>query len=420
MNVLHVIAGSLEGGAAKGARSLHEALLKIGFQSRILTNADNSKSLRQVETTKKGATGAVKTKLLSFADRAPKFIYLHRTQLPFSTGLAGFDLRKFDSFESANIIHLHWINSGFVSMRYLTKLGKPIVWTLRDMWPITGGCHYALKCERYKSQCGKCPQLRSERENDISRVIFNNKKKHFPPSMEIVATSDWIKQCASESALMKNHKISTVHNGIDTSRFFPIKKSAAKRQLHIPENSKVLLFGAQYIDDQYKGFEFFLKTIPKLSCTNIFILLFGKFIHYDPNQIACPYLCVGFVDTEDQMRLLYSAADVFVAPAMAEAFGKTTAEAQACGTPVVCFDAFGQKDIVDHMHSGYRAKTFDIDDLAYGIDWVVEDETRHKMLCEESRKRAVEKFDISVTSQKYLQVYESVLQRAAQKDSPPL
>ena len=410
MRVLHVIAGTLDGGAAKGAISLHEAMLKEKVQSRILTNADNSQGLKQVETTRKGALGNIKTKMFSFADRAPKFIYPLKKQLIFSTGLSGFDLRKFDSFKSADIIHLHWVNSGFVSMKYLPKFGKPIVWTLRDMWPMTGGCHYSLKCQRYKSQCGKCPQLKSNRANDISRIIFNNKKEHFPSNMEIVATSNWIKQCASESSLMRHHKISTIHNGIHTNQFFSMQKPNAKRQLRIPENAKVLLFGAQYIDEQYKGFEFFLKAIPKLQCSNIFILLFGRFIHLKQKQFNFPHQHFGFVDTVHRLRLLYSAADVYVAPSIAEAFGKTTVEAQACGTPVVCFDDFGQKDIVAHMRSGYRAKVMDIDDLSFGIDWVIGNKIRHKILCEEARKRAVKKFDISLTTQKYLKVYESLCQ----------
>ena len=180
MKVLQVIAGALEGGAGMGARLLHEALLKNKVQSKILTNAVNSQDFKQVESTRNGAFGTFKTRVLNYADRVPKYIYPYRTQLAFSAGLSGFDLRKFDSFKSADIVHLHWVNSGFVSMKYLTSLGKPIVWTLRDMWPITGGCHYSLNCERYKNQCGKCPQLKSTRENDITRIVFNHKKKTFP------------------------------------------------------------------------------------------------------------------------------------------------------------------------------------------------------------------------------------------------
>jgi glycosyltransferase involved in cell wall biosynthesis len=408
MKVLHIIAGSLDGGAAKGAMLLHKALLKKGVMSQVLTNAEVPETSKEIETTRKGPLGTFKSRLFRVIDQAPKLIYRSKNQDIFSTGLVGFDLWKFESFKSADIIHLHWINTGLVSMRHLPKFGKPTIWTLRDMWPMTGGCHYALECEHYQSQCGRCPQLESNLDCDLSRLVFNNKKKYFPPTMELVATSNWISQCASQSALLRGHKISTIHNGIDTNQFSPVPKAHAKAELGIPESTKVLLFGAQYIDDKYKGFDLLLRAVPRLQCPNILILLFGRFTHSEPGKMDFPHKCVGFVRAVDQLRLLYAAADVYAAPSIAEAFGKTTVEAQACGTPVVCFDDYGQKDIVEHMRSGYRAKKLDIADLAFGIDWVIENEDRHKTLCLEARARAVEIFDISVIADKYFEVYKSV------------
>jgi glycosyltransferase involved in cell wall biosynthesis len=110
------------------------------------------------------------------------------------------------------------------------------------------------------------------------------------------------------------------------------------------------------------------------------------------------------------LRQAYSAADVFVAPSRAEAFGKTLAEAMSCGTPVVCFDATGPRDIVEHKRDGYKAVPFEPSDLARGIRWVLgQTPEAYTQLCRHARERAQRCFDSRVVAQQYAIVYRDLL-----------
>jgi len=119
------------------------------------------------------------------------------------------------------------------------------------------------------------------------------------------------------------------------------------------------------------------------------------------------YKNFGFLYDLVSLRLLYSGADVFVAPSIMDAFGKTIAESMACGTPVVCFDVTGPKDIVTHKIDGYLAKPFDTDDLANGIEWIINNEDYDK-LCRNAREKVLREFDSKVVARKYIKLYEEV------------
>ena len=171
MKILHIVAGNLNGGAARGAYWLHQALVELGVDSRILTNSVariTDERIYYTTSTKKG-------KLLSWIraqiDSDIQLIYPKRKRVIFSTGLVGFDFTKTNLYKESDVIHLHWINAGFVNIKHLSIINKPIVWTLRDMWPMTGGCHYTTGagCENFKFGCGNCKQLGSNIKYDLSR-----------------------------------------------------------------------------------------------------------------------------------------------------------------------------------------------------------------------------------------------------------
>ena len=122
----------------------------------------------------------------------PMLFYKNRKKIIFSTGFVGFNFTKTKEYKEADIIHLHWINGGFVSVKDLSKIDKPIVWTMRDMWPFTGGCHYSLECDKYKIGCGNCPQLNSNKSFDLTKYVLNRKKKYLLKSMKIVGISHWL------------------------------------------------------------------------------------------------------------------------------------------------------------------------------------------------------------------------------------
>ena len=393
MKILHLVAGELCGGAARGAYWLHRGLRNIGVESKVLTNSFDTLGDSEVSTVANSKTNKIKTKIYSQLERVPAWCYRKRKNSIFSTGFWGKAFFKNDLIKWADIVHLHWINAGFVDIKYLQRINKPIVWTLRDMWPMTGGCHIAaaLNCDRYELGCGKCPQLGSTCSYDLSRIIALRKKKYFPEKMKIIGISSWLSECARKSWLFHNFDVRTISNNVDCAQFFPIDKKTARNILGITQDSKIILAGATCLGAFYKGFDKLLESLDVLSIKNIHLIFFGNLSKDTIKKINYHYTDLGFLHDTVSLRLGYSAADVFVAPSLMDAFGKTLAESMACATPVVCFDATGPMDIVDHKVNGYRAQPFEHEDLARGIEWILENDgggtwNFQKMLERKSRK----------------------------------
>jgi len=191
MKILHIVGGNLNGGAARGAYWLHSGLKNIGVESKVLTNSFDTLRDSDVETIAISKINKVKIKIYSNFERVVTWGYRNRKDIVFSTGFWGKTFFKSDLIKWADIIHLHWINSGFINIKYIHRINKPVVWTMRDMWPMTGGCHVAeaLNCSRYESGCGKCPQLESRHSYDLSKIILLRKKKYLPENMIIVGIS---------------------------------------------------------------------------------------------------------------------------------------------------------------------------------------------------------------------------------------
>lgn len=407
INVLHIIAGDLNGGAARGAYWLHLGLKRLGVDSKILTNSKTTLGDENVITILKDKKSKLKNLMRAQLDTFPALFYRKRKKVIFSIGFVGFDFTKTNVYKEADIIHLHWINNGFVNIKHLAKIKKPIIWTIRDMWPFTGGCHYSLGCDRYKEGCGNCPQLHSNKSFDLSKWVLNRKKKYLPKSMKIVGISHWLVNEAKKSDLFKNFDVRTIYNNVDAREFFPVGKETAREILKINTNKKVILAGAQKLTDFYKGFDKFLEAIEKLDRDKYFLAFFGNLDKSIVDGLGFEYKNFGFLYDLVSLRLLYSGADVFVAPSIMDAFGKTIAESMACGTPVVCFDATGPKDIVTHKIDGYLAKPFDTDDLANGIEWIINNEDYDK-LCRNAREKVLREFNSMVVARKYIKLYEEV------------
>jgi glycosyltransferase involved in cell wall biosynthesis len=407
IKILHVVAGDLSGGAARGAYWLHKGLLEYGIESRMIVQNYNGND-PTIEGIAKTDIGKGLKLLRSQIDIIPTKFYRSREKFIFSTGITGFDIRKSDFYQWANIIHFHWINAGMININLLNKIDKPIVWTMRDMWPMTGGCHYAMECKGYEKGCGRCPQLKSQNKNDLSRYILKRKERCYPDNLNLVAVSNWLSECAKHSYLLNGFKIETVPNAVDTKEFFPIDPDVARDVLGLPKDKKIVLAGATNIHSRYKGFSKFQEAIEYLNDEYLF-LFFGIANTEKLDDLGINYKSLGFLKDSISLRLAYSAADVFVAPSVQEAFGKTLIESMACGTPVVAFDATGPKDIVEHKITGYLATPFDALDLANGINWILEDDENQQYLSLCACKNVENHFTIELMAMKYLEVYNHIL-----------
>lgn len=408
MKVLHIVAGDLSGGAARGAYWLHGGLRELGVDSKVFTNSKSTLGDESVVTTTKSKKDKAFNMIRGQLDNLLLLLYTKRKRIIFSTGVFGIDFTKTKEYEEADIIHLHWINAGFVNIKHLSKIDKPIVWTMRDMWPLTGGCHYAMECEKYKIGCGNCEQLQSNSSYDLSKFVLNRKKKYLPKTMKLVGISHWLSEKAKESELFKEFDIRTISNNIDTSEFFPVEKKIARDILGIKTQKKIVLVGSTSLKDFYKGFGKFQESVKELDENKYFLCFFGNVDKNLAEELGFEYKSFGYLNDNISLRLAYSSADVFVAPSLMDAFGKTLAESMACGTPVVCFDATGPKDIVTHKIDGYKAKPFESEDLACGIEWVL-NAPNYDELCQNAREKVLIKFDSKVVAEKYLELYEEVL-----------
>ena len=408
MKILHIVAGDLNGGAARGAYWLHSGLKELNIDSKIFTNSKITLGDNSVVTInnskKRKAINIIRGQL----DNLFPLFYRKRKKIIFSSSFFGVDFTKTNEYKEADIVHLHWINGSFVNIKHLGKIEKSIVWTMRDMWPMTGGCHYAMECDKYKAGCGNCEQLNSHSRYDLSKFILNRKKKYLPKDIKIVGISHWLSDEAKKSELFKDYDVRTISNNIDSKEFFPVDKDIARKILGIKSSKKIILVGSTNLKDFYKGFDKYLEAIKQLDKEKYFLCFFGNVDKNVVSDLGFEYKSFGYLNDNISLRLVYSCANVFVAPSLMDAFGKTIAESMGCGTPVVCFDATGPKDIVSHKVDGYKAESFKSDDLSSGIEWILNNKN-YEELCQKARNKVVGEFDSVVVAKKYIDLYEEIL-----------
>ena len=278
IKIIHIVSGNLNNGAGRGAYWLHTGLLTQNINSKILTNSKNKDFGNKIISTKNTFVDIVINRMRSIGDSILVNLYPNRKKIIFSTGLVGINLAEHPAVKWADIVHLHWINNGFIDIKQLSKVNKPIIWTIRDMWPFTGGCHIAeyFECENYQNLCQNCIQLGSNYQYDLSTFVFNRKSKFYPKKMIIVAISNWLKECAEKSALFYNNDCRVISNNVDLNFFYPENKQIALKKLNINTTKQIILTGAIGNTNEWKGFSKFLEALTFLDKSKYFILFFGK------------------------------------------------------------------------------------------------------------------------------------------------
>ena len=413
MKVSVVSTNDFSGGAARGAYRLHKGLLSTGVDSTMFVRQKDTddKSVIRIPGKLEWFTSPITRRL----DILPIKFYRNHQRSTWSIGWLRNGTRSHLIGSDSDLIHLQWIGQGFVPIKAIGRLHRPIVWTIQDTWAFTGGCHYPEDCTRYRNACGACPQLSSKREWDLSRRVWKTKRNHWKHvDLTIVALSRWLADCARASSLFAEKRVEVIPLGIDTTVFRPMNKAFAREALNLPQKKKIVLAGAINVTgDPRKGFDLVRGALKRLasrrSMEETELLVFGGSQFDEFPDLGFGVKNLGYVHDDVTLALCYSAADVFVAPSRQEAFGQTVLEASACGTPCVTFDLTGPCDIVDHRVSGYLARTFEVEDLAAGISWVLEDPDRQRALSAAARKKVENWFTIEKIAHRYLELYEEVL-----------
>lgn len=397
----------LKGGAAKAAFRLYRGLNETDIDSSMFVL--NKKSTENKIIGNSFFVGRIILFVKKIIDYLPLIKYTRWNKEIFSVGLVPTRMiKKINNF-SPDIVHMHWVNSGFINIEGVSNFKAPIVWTLHDMWVFTGGCHYDDNCERYTGSCGSCPMLGSNDDMDLSYNILKRKEiSWFNLNICFVAPSNWLADCARRSSLLKNRIIRVIPNGLDFEIFKPIDKTTARRELNLPIDKKIVLFGAAQVDkDKRKGYGLFLKSLDFLNSNDIELLVIGK-INDDNsdniNNFKVHYL--GEINNESLLVKVYSAADVLAIPSLQENLSNMVVEAMACNIPVVAFDIGGMPDMIKHKVTGWLAKAFEPSSLAAGINWSL---NNSDYFSDTIRGAAMVKFDLKIISKQYCDLYQEVI-----------
>ena len=266
-------------------------------------------------------------------------------------------------------------------------------------------------CEGYKKCCGNCKVLASDKENDLSQRIHNRKAKVFGKleNLTIIALSRWLATCAESSELLKDKHIMCLANPIDTEVFSPFDKLHARKLLNLPIDKKLILFGAMgATSDPRKGFSELSQALTLLKRDDVELVVFGSSKPKTSQDFKYKTHYLGSLHDDVTLKVLYSAADVMVVPSLQENLSNAIMESLACGTPVIGFDIGGNSDLIGHQINGYLAKPFDSDDLAKGIEWIL-NAKNYDQLCENAREKVVTTFDCQLVAKQYIEIYQHII-----------
>ncbi|HEC15522.1 MAG TPA: glycosyltransferase [Sedimenticola sp.] len=412
MKVVHLNSFELKGGAAKAARRLHHGLVEAAVTSRMLVQFKESDDWRiQGPVTKAEKAAAL---IKDALDPLPKAIYPRGREKVWSINWTPASVARRIGTLGADLVHLHWINAGFVSVESIGRIARPVVWTLHDMWPLTGGCHYDKGCQRFLEGCGRCPQLCSSSRHDLSRLGFRRKQGAWRNiQLTLVAPSRWLAGEAGKSPLFQDRDIRVIANGLDLDVYKPRERAQARELLGLPGDRPLVLFCAagDFLDPR-KGGELIRKILAPLAAwpgdKRPLLAVMGS---SEPQAAyPCPLemLYLGRMHDDIAIALAYAAADVFLAPSFQDNLPNTVMEALACGTPVAAFRVGGIPEMIDHGVNGYLAACGDEAGLGAGVAWLL-NHPEPARLAEAARKTAEQCYDIKRQAQCYIELYEELV-----------
>lgn len=367
MNIT-IISGSETGGAGYAAKNLHEGLLEIGVNSNFLTEqmiieADRSffKKIRRWWLVRRNIKRNYK--LLAGAPTE----YDH-----FSFARTGYhNIHKHPLIQNADVINIHWVSYMVDYKSFFKNIDKPIIWTLHDTNPFTGGCHYTFGCDNFMNDCINCPQL-AEKNRDFA-AWDNLKLKHDslaelnPKKTVIVSPSKWLKTLSEKSSLFKKYAHYCIPYGINTAIFKHYSKAASRLKMGFPADKFIVLFAGTSLTEYRKGFDIILK-LKEVFKDNEQIL----FIAIGKNDIEHEGISnLGYISDKNDMAIAYSAADLFIIPSREDNFPNTVLESLCCGTPVIGYKTGGITDAVEHGTNGFLVDKENITDLAMYINHMI-------------------------------------------------
>ena len=408
MKIVLINTDANQGGAAIACSRLNIALNMSGVKSIVFNRSLLSKW---------------NDKRIFFHFMIEKFVFLFfqaswQVKFKFSIPFLGINIATRKEIKNADILHLHWINNGFLSLKSLKKiseLNKPIVWTLHDMGAFTGGCFHSRECTNFEQDCGNCFYLKCPKQHDLSNRILTKKRNLYPQlNLHVVTCSNWLGERARRSSLFQNVSVHVIPNPIDVERFKPINKKVSRGILKMSADSFVILFVAASISDDRKGISYLIEAINKLVALKpelknvIELVVLGNVKNNEQFPFPCKTNFTGYVSDETTIINYFSASNIFITPSLDENLPNTVMESLSCGTPVVAFKTGGIPDLIDHKINGYLADYKSSDDLVNGILWAYENRL-DEQINKNARNKVLNNYTYEIVAKKYIRVYESII-----------
>lgn len=405
------------GGAAIVSRRLMEALRGRGIDARMLVIEKQSHS-PFIERC--ASPSAIKRAFLT--ERLKIFVKngLNRADLfKVDTASEGLPLYNHPLVKEANVICLNWVNQGMLSISGIEKilrLGKPVVWTMHDLWCMTGICHHPGKCTRFMEQCGDCQFLgRAAGTNDISHSVWEKKRRLYSSRHHIhfVAVSRWLEQKARSSSLLSVQSVSVIPNAFPMEEFSPGKGSM--------DGKFRIAAGAARLDDPVKGLPFLIEATKRLREKNpelaerTELITFGTIRNPEAlKAVAVRHRHLGRISGTEEIARIFGEADCVVSTSLYETLPGTLIEGQACGAIPVSFNRGGQGDIISHKSTGWLAEfpaeetdiTAGAERIVEGLEWAA---SQNKEIRKRLRQSVCARFSADAVADEYISLFHSLL-----------
>jgi glycosyltransferase involved in cell wall biosynthesis len=426
MKIVQINTYDIRGGAARAVYRLHRGLLQIEEDCRMLVKRKDSTDDSVFYVTATNSTERFDEELFLGTVVQGHYINSHRTDISntiFSLPYPGYDLSALPLVQMADIVNLHWVAyyQSPLTLHKLFALGKPVMWTLHDQWAFTGGCHYAAGCEKYRQDCVACPQLADDPFNLPAAVLRDKIELFRDANLTIVTPSRWLAACARKSRLFKDLRVEVIPNSLGTDVFSPLPKAEAKESVGLAAEIVTLLFVAHAGNEKRKGFQELMGAIqyclaePEfqnlVKSNKIRILCFG-YPNDELEAMGVPVVSLGYLNSDQEIRAAYAAADLFILPSLEDNLPNTMLESMSCGTPVVAFDVGGMPDVVVDGVTGRLAPVGDVRRLAEAILSLVFNPERREEMGQNCRKVMVEGYSLAVQAQRYLELYQELHQES--------
>ncbi|UGA57358.1 glycosyltransferase [Vibrio sp. VB16] len=393
MKISLISRSDCEGGAAKAAYRLHNALNNSGAQSELLVvnRSLQDSSIKSISRFARlsNSIGLACSNLISKKFSVNKFGLK-------SLNLIGSRVLGLIA-DDCDIVNIHWINQETLSIKQISRIRKPVVITLHDMWLFCGSEHYT-ESDYYIEGI----------ESEIiylDRLLIAYKKEQLSQNIVIVTPSKWLTDCAMRSKVLSKHRIYTIPNTLNTDIFKKNDQIESRRILNLPQKEIIIGFGAVGgIFDKRKGFYELISALKgirkdiKFKC-----VVFGQSEPVIVKELECEFISFGTVKDDYTLSLLYNAFDVMVVPSRLEAFGQTASESICCGTPVVAFLYSGLIDIVENKVTGYLAEPYNSADLCRGIEWCLNDSDQELLL--KASKEKSKTWSEDIVASKYKEIF---------------